>query len=284
MIRIFGIDFTSAPSSRKPITVARAELDGNHLLIERVERLENWEEFEAFLNEPGPWRAGFDFPFSQPLQLFDDYGISGSWEHLVCQLTSAGRAAFESRLRNYKLNQPAGKKHHFRATDRAARACSPMTLDFTPVGKMFFEGAPRLIKANLSILPGRPTGDLRVAVEAYPKLVAIKCVGNASYKADSKPKQAEQQRTTRCEILRSIEEVASQQYGISIHLSQELTQAAVSDPTGDTLDSILCALQAAWSQNCSNPPHGIPANADPREGWIVDPALLDLHKPTKQRA
>jgi hypothetical protein len=239
-----------------------------------VDLLEDWTDFEAFLMEPGPWRAGFDFPFSQPLRLYQDLGLRGDWERLVSQITEGGRPAFESRLRNYKLNQPVGKKHHFRETDRAARACSPMTLDFTPVGKMFFEGAPRLIKSGLSILPGRPTDDLRIAVEAYPKLVVQECVGKASYKADSKRKQTDHQEAIRRKILSSLGSVAQQQYGITIQLTPALNQLSELDRTGDTLDAVLCALQAAWSQICERPINGIASNADPREGWIVDPGLI----------
>jgi len=274
VLRIFGVDFTSAPSPKKPLTVARAELNGNDLVLSRVDLLEDWTDFEAFLMEPGPWRAGFDFPFSQPLRLYQDLGLRGDWERLVSQITEGGRPAFESRLRNYKLNQPVGKKHHFRETDRAARACSPMTLDFTPVGKMFFEGAPRLIKSGLSILPGRPTDDLRIAVEAYPKLVVQECVGKASYKADSKRKQTDHQEAIRRKILSSLGSVAQQQYGITIQLTPALNQLSELDRTGDTLDAVLCALQAAWSQICERPINGIASNADPREGWIVDPGLI----------
>ena len=274
MLRIFGVDFTSAPSPKKPLTVARAELNGNDLVLSRVDLLEDWTDFEAFLMEPGPWRAGFDFPFSQPLRLYQDLGLRGDWERLVSQITEGGRPAFESRLRNYKLNQPVGKKHHFRETDRAARACSPMTLDFTPVGKMFFEGAPRLIKSGLSILPGRPTDDLRIAVEAYPKLVVQECVGKASYKADSKRKQTDHQEAIRRKILSSLGSVAQQQYGITIQLTPALNQLSELDRTGDTLDAVLCALQAAWSQICERPINGIASNADPREGWIMDPGLI----------
>jgi hypothetical protein len=39
---------------------------------------------------------------------------------------------------------------------------------------MFFEGAPRLLKAGVSILPCHPTDDSRICVEAYPRLVAKK--------------------------------------------------------------------------------------------------------------
>ena len=53
--------------------------------------------------------------------------------------------------------------------------------------------------------------------------------------------------------------------------------AAIADPTGDTLDAILCALQSAWSHRTTNPLGRIPDTADKLEGWIVDPCLLSSH-------
>ncbi len=50
--------------------------------------------------------------------------------------------------------------------------------------------------------------------------------------------------------------------------------AAISDETGDTLDDILCAIQASWSHRTTNPPNAIPSTADQLEGWIFDPSLL----------
>ena len=33
------------------------------------------------------------------------------------------------------------------------------------------------------------------------------------------------------------------------------------------LDAVLCLMQAAWASR--QPDHGLPANVDPLEGWIV---------------
>ena len=218
-IPIFGVAFTSRPSRRKPITVARAILGSGHLHVAKVDCIASWQEFESFLQEPGPWRAGFDFPFSQPLRLFKDFGLKGDWEPQVHALTSSGRQAYEHRLRAYMDAQPYGDKQHFRLTDRRSNSCSPMKLDFTPVGKMFFEGAPRLIAAGLSILPCRPTNGHRVAVEAYPKLVAKKYIGLTAYKSEKKPGQTEVHRMARRHILLGLDDHAQRDYGITIGVS-----------------------------------------------------------------
>jgi hypothetical protein len=43
--------------------------------------------------------------------------------------------------------------------------------------------------------------------------------------------------------------------------------ALTADASGDRLDALLCLVQAAWS--VQQPHFGIPAGADPVEGWIV---------------
>ena len=43
--------------------------------------------------------------------------------------------------------------------------------------------------------------------------------------------------------------------------------ALVADASGDTLDAVLCLLQAGWA--ASRPGWGLPAQVDPLEGWIL---------------
>lgn len=61
---------------------------------------------------------------------------------------------------------------HRRQIDKQARSISPQKLYGVPVGKMFFEGAPRLVDAGVSV-PGLLRGDPgRVVVEAYTGVLA----------------------------------------------------------------------------------------------------------------
>jgi hypothetical protein len=48
----------------------------------------------------------------------------------------------------------------------------------------------------------------------------------------------------------------------------------VVDPSADALDSLLCAVQAAWAFSKKNEGWGVPPECDPDEGWILDPALV----------
>jgi hypothetical protein len=43
------------------------------------------------------------------------------------------------------------------------------------------------------------------------------------------------------------------------------------DPSGDSLDALLCAVQAAWSWTQRRNNYGEPEGSDTLEGWIADP-------------
>lgn len=57
-VRIVGVDFTSAPSRRKAITVAHGTLDGVSVAVDRVDRLAHRPSFDALLATPGVRLAG----------------------------------------------------------------------------------------------------------------------------------------------------------------------------------------------------------------------------------
>lgn len=271
--RLFGLDFTSAPGRRKPITCAECRLTGNTLTLIQLHHFTDFAQFEAFLRTPGPWLAGFDFPFGQPRRLIEALGWPQSWPDAVRHIAALGKTGFEAEIKRYRDSQPPGRKHPRRATDIPANAVSPLMLAGVPVGKMFFQGAPRLLAAGLSILPCHPTPDSRIAFEAYPALVARKFIGPRSYKSDERRKQTPDRAAARRDLLTALRSPAlAQQYGLTLRLNNAQADALATDPSGDSLDALLCAIQTAWA--ASHPNHGLPSHADPLEGWIIDPALL----------
>lgn len=275
-MNIYGLDFTSAPCVRKPITCASASLDGRLLSLDRVERFCSFAEFENFLQRPGPWRAGFDFPFGQPRRLLSEQQRGQEdWPTFLAWVAQRSSAGFADWLTDYRRDRPYGDKQHQRETDRLARACSPMMLYGVPVARMFFSGAPRLNAAGVSILPMCPRPDPRVAVEAYPKLVAARYAAGGKYKADERRQQTTERKATREKILGGLQSHALEDFGFRLQVPGQVQAVAVADPTGDTLDAILCSVQAAWSARCTMPPDGIPVDCDKLEGWIVDPQLLE---------
>ena len=72
--RLLGVDFTSAPTRRKPITIARGHWDGGLLRLDGVDACTDMAAFESALSAPGPWLGAFDFPFGLPRAFVDAFG------------------------------------------------------------------------------------------------------------------------------------------------------------------------------------------------------------------
>lgn len=268
-MRIYGIDFTSRPKRSKPITCLAARLDGTHLKAEDLTEWRSFEGLEAFLKSAGPWIVGIDFPFGQSRKLIENLNWPSSWQGYVTHVKSLTRAQFRQTLDSYRANRKSGDKEHKRQTDIAAGAISPQKLYGTPVGLMFFEGAPRLLEAGVTI-PHVYQGDPnRIVIEAYPGIMARTLIGRRSYKQDTK-KQTSIQHDARKELLEKITGPAiTKLNGLSVSAPQSLAD----DPTGDQLDALLCAIQAAWAWTKRSEGYGAPQGTDTLEGWIADPAI-----------
>jgi hypothetical protein len=99
---VLGVDFTSAPSAKKPITVAVGRwLSAAPLPVYRLEEirgLASLEAYESFLAERGPWLGGFDLPFGQPRSLIAHEGWPDDWRFATRSVAgaTAGRAATSS--------------------------------------------------------------------------------------------------------------------------------------------------------------------------------------------
>jgi len=279
-MRIYGVDFTSAPRRGKPITVAVCDFAGGVLHVRDYERLGDFPQFEAFLAREGEWVAGLDFPFGQPRKLIDNLGWPQDWEDYVMLVDAMGKQAWVDTVKDYMALRPRGDKLHFRAADRLCNAQSPMKMSFVPVGRMFFQGAPRLAVSGANILPNRPTDDPRTVLEVYPALVARKLVGRGSkYKSDNRDQQTDMARRKREAVLDGLMAACEGLYGFSLDVPEARQAALVDDPTGDMLDTVLGAVQAAWGYTQRDRNYGIPVEVDPLEGWIVDPQLLESKGP-----
>jgi hypothetical protein len=137
---------------------------------------------------------------------------------------------------------------------------------------MFLEGAPRLLDAGVTIaklLEGDPE---RIVVEAYPGMLARALIGRRSYKHDARGRQTAERRIARREMLEAIRGGALREtHGLTVQAPLSL----VDDPTGDELDALLCAVQAAWAWQMRDRGFGAPVPLDPLEGWIADPSLTN---------
>jgi hypothetical protein len=60
--------------------------------------------------------------------------------------------------------------------------------------------------------------------------------------------------------------------GLRLKLTHAQRERLIDDATGDSLDAVLCLMQAAWAQQqhaAGHPLYGLPAVVDPLEGWII---------------
>jgi hypothetical protein len=270
-MRVYGLDFTSAPHKAKPITCAACDFDGDRLHLDSLDAFADFARFEAFLQRPGPWIAGFDFPFGQPARLVHNLRWGETWADYVGRIGHMSKAQFVTAITDYCADHAPGDKHHRRRTDILAGSRSPMMLYGVPVGRMFFQGAPRLLASGASVIPCHPTGSDRMAVEAYPALVARRWTGKRGYKTDNKHKQTPDKATARRDVVDGLCSECGDQYGFALDLTRNQADACISDASGDTLDAVLCAVQAAWASK--QPEYGVPPDCDPPEGWIVDPSI-----------
>jgi hypothetical protein len=261
-VRIYGVDFTCAPRRAKPITAACGFLQKNDFLLEKIERFESFDRFEALLSRPGPWVGGFDFPFSLPSELVRDLDWPAGWKALVRHCAAMPRQDFRQALDAYRNTRPVGRRYAHRATDLPAGSSSPMKLVNPPVALMFHEGAPRVLASGAHV-PALLEGDSkRVALEAYPGLLVRKQLGiRESYKSDTRSEQTPARAAARGRIVRALK--AGRPLGVKLKTGADL----VADGSGDTLDAAICAVQAAWA--AGRPRYGIPEDAPQAEGWII---------------
>jgi hypothetical protein len=272
-LQLLGIDFTSAPTRRKPITVAHGKLAGSRLALQRVEALNDFAAFEALLREPGPWLGGFDFPFGLPRELVETLDWPRVWLALMGHYAALPRAIIREQFAAFCAARPTGGKFAHRACDIPAGSSPSMKWVNPPVAYMLHAGVPRLIEAGVH-LPALHSGDAtRIALEAYPGLLARELIGARSYKSDDKAKQTPERLIARKDMLEALEQGRSR-LGIRVAMSHAQRDALAADASGDRLDALLCLVQAAWAS--AQPHHGLPAVVDPLEGWIVsaDPSLM----------
>jgi hypothetical protein len=272
-----GIDFTSRPSRRKPIVVA---LGGTAHGVVRVDRIETHIEFESFarwLRSPGPWLGVFDLPFGLPRELVLALGWPGEWLPLMQHYAGLSRESIRDTFAAFCNARAVGSKFAHRATDGPAGSSPSMKWVNPPVAFMLHAGVPMLIEAGVH-LPGLNEGDPeRVALEGYPGLLAREVLGARSYKSDDKARQTPERLIARIDLVDALDQGRTR-LGLRLKLSHAQREELIADASGDRLDAVLCLVQAAWAG--SRPAHGLPAQIDPLEGWIVTaPAVVSATDP-----
>lgn len=236
-----------------------------------LERIASLEAFGDWLSQPRAWLGAFDFPFGLPRELVEHLGWPGLWTALMAHYASLSREEIRQTFAAFCAARPVGGKFAHRATDIPAGSSPSMKWINPPVAFMLHAGVPRLLAAGVH-LPGLHEGDLsRVALEAYPGLLAREVLGRRSYKSDDRLKQTPDRLIARKDLITALE-MGQTRLGLRLKLSHAQRDTLVDDASGDALDAALCLVQAAWAQaqhaqGAAN--YGLPSDVDPLEGWIV---------------
>ena len=265
-IAVVGSDFTSRPTRTKPITLARGQRSGDVVQLKELLALHTDAAFAGWLAAPGPWVGAFDFPFGLPRELVEQLGWPTEWLPMIRHYTSLSRETIRDTFAAFCAARPVGGKFAHRACDAPAGSSPSMKWVNPPVAFMLHAGVPLLLEAGVH-LPGLRDGDTsRVALEGYPGLLARELIGSRSYKADEKAKQTPERLIARKDMLEALEQGRTR-LGLRLRITHAQRDRLAADPMADSLDAVLCMMQAAWG--LSRPNWGRPVDADPLEGWIL---------------
>jgi hypothetical protein len=274
-LAVLGCDVTSSPSRRKPVVVACGRcLPGtgtSRVELTRLLSFESLDTWAAFLQQPDSWVGGFDAPFGLPRELVQSLGWPEQWLSCMQHYAGLSRSDIRDAFAAFCQARPVGGKFAHRRTDGPAGSSPSMKWVNPPVAFMLQVAVPRLLQAGVH-LPGLHAGDpRRVALEAYPGLLARELIGNRSYKSDDRARQTPDRLIARKDVLHALEQGATR-LGLRLKLTSAQHDALVDDASGDRLDAVLCMVQAAWAARRhaeGDPLYGLPADLDPLEGWIV---------------
>ena len=269
-MHLIGCDFSSSPSRRKPVVLAQGTVARGRVQLGGLLTFDTLHDFGQWLAEPGDWVGGFDLPFGLPRELVQTLGWPTDWAACMDHYAALSREQIREQFSAFCKARPVGGKFAHRATDRPAGSSPSMKWVNPPVAYMLHAGVPLLRQAGVH-LPGLCDGDRRrVALEAYPGLLAREVLGNTSYKSDDKATQTPERLLARRELLGALER-GQTRLGLRLVASHALLNRLAQDASGDALDATLCLMQAAWAAQqhaAGHPQYGLPP-CDPLEGWIV---------------
>ena len=258
--------------------VARGRLANRQVLLDGMERFETLDAFAGWLSAAGEWVGGFDLPFGLPRPLVETLSWPTDWAACMDHYATLSREAIRTEFAAFCDARPVGGKFAHRATDGPAGSSPSMKWVNPPVAFMLHAGVPilRAAGAHLAGVQADDPAARKVALEAYPGLLARAVLGRRSYKSDDRAKQTPERLIARKDLLAALETGAPSTVpllgGLRLRLRMAQHDGLVADASGDSLDAVLCLLQAAWAlerEAAGAPRWGLPADVDLLEGWIV---------------
>jgi len=269
---ILGCDFTSSPSSKKPIVVAWAEwLSPSLLQLKQLQFFKTFDDWVLALNHAPSWLGGFDLPFGLPRPLVEQLGWPLTYAPCMAHYCAMSRQEIRECFKQFCDARPVGAKFAHRQTDVPAQSSPSMKWVNPPVAYMMHAGVPLLLNAGVTLVGLLAQDPLRNALEAYPGLLAKEVLGSRSYKSDDKAKQTPERLIARKDLLHALE-LGQTRWALRLKLSHAQREALIDDASGDSLDAVICAYQAAWALTQNRQGHplfGLPLDMDPLEGWII---------------
>ncbi len=255
-------------------------MENGRVQLLKLERLDSLEAFAHWLAQPLCWLGAFDLPFGLPRELVETLRWPTQWEDCIHHYASLSREQVRVTFAAFCATRPVGAKFAHRATDRLAGSSPSMKWVNPPVAYMLHAGVPLLVAAGAH-LPGLHAGDpnavdasgqaRRVALEAYPGLLAREVLGRRSYKSDDPARQTPARLIARKDLITALEH-GQTRLALRLKLTHAQRDALVDDARGDALDAVLCLIQAAWARarhTQGDAHYGLPPEVDRLEGWIV---------------
>lgn len=271
---LLGCDFSSSPTRQKQIVLALGRLVGNAVLLQKIESFCTLDAWQQRL-QTGTWVGGFDLPFGLPRELVQAFGWPLDWAACVRQFASQHKADLRLQLKAFCDARPTGAKFAHRITDGPAGSSPSMKWVNPPVAWMLHAGLPRLMDVGAVFPAHQPWSPSarpeRVALEAYPGLLAREVLGRTSYKSDDPARQDTPRLLARKTLVNALEQ-GQTRLSLRLKLTPAQADALVADASGDSLDAVLCLVQTAWSwqqHQSGHPNWGLPPDVDALEGWIV---------------
>ena len=279
-MQVIGCDFSSSPGKRKPIVFAVGSVDKGRVQLAHLDRVETLDGFSDWLTTHTDWIGGFDLPFGLPRELVEHLHWPTDWAACIRHYAALSRPDIRATFKAFCDARPVGGKFAHRATDLPAGSSPSMKWVNPPVAYMLHAGAPRLLDAGVHLpalhdglttdrnAAGQPR---RVALEAYPGLLAREILGNRSYKSDDKAKQTADRLIARKDLITALEH-GQTRLKLRLKLTHAQRDTLADDASGDSLDAVLCMLQAAWAKarfDGGDMRYGLPKKIDTLEGWIA---------------
>ena len=202
---LLGCDFSSSPSRRKPIVLALGQRVAARVQLLGLETFDTLDGLARWLAAPRAWVGGFDLPFGLPRELVQALGWPLQWHACMQHYRALSREQIRDAFAAFCAARPVGGKFAHRATDGPAGSSPSMKWVNPPVAYMLHAGVPLLLDAGVH-LPGLHPGDpQRVALEAYPGLLAREILARRSYKSDDRAKQTPDRLIARKDLVHALE-------------------------------------------------------------------------------